>query len=484
MRQSGSSAPRASFPRSGRILHGRFRLGIGHGWLGLLVSSLVLLVDAGSLLPAESALPVGVARVDITPDYPVRLTGFGRRTTESEGVEQRIHAKAIAFDSDANGPAVLITVDNLGVSEAIRSELLRRLAGRSKLTHDRLAICSSHTHSAPMINGVAPNIFAADLPPDHQARINRYTRELTDNLERVIIAALADRRPAHLAWAIGKVGFARNYSRTQLSAPVDHDLPALRIVSPEGEMRAILVSYACHAETLSGNTIHGDWSGSAQLALEADHPGAVALVAIGCGGDQTPSQRGTPEMADAQGREIVDEVKRLLGGPWNPLRAPLVAATRRIDLLFDKLPTRAEWERRAASEAQEIAFHARKNLARLDRGKALPTALPYLVQVWSFGRDLAMVFLPGEVVVDYGLRLKEEFDRTRIWVNAYANDNPGYIPSGRVLAEGGYRGGGAMVYYDHPTRFAPGVEDRLIRVVRELIPKEFLAPPSTRRKSR
>lgn len=245
--------------------------------------------------------------------------------------------------------------------------------------------------------------------------------------------------------------------------------------SPEGKVRAIFVSYACHPETLSLNTVHGDWSGSAQLALEGDHPGAIALVAIGCGADQTPNQRGTPDMADAQGREIANEVKRLLAGPWNPLPAPLAAATKRIELPFDKLPTRSEWEARATNKARQIAFHAKKNLARLDRGEAIPTALPYLVQVWSFGRDLAMVFLPGEVVVDYCLRLKKEFDGTRLWVNGYSNDNPCYIPSERVLAEGGYRGGDAMVYYDRPAKFAPGVEGRLINAVHELMPKEFLA---------
>lgn len=450
---------------------------IGYGWAARLICPLVFLVEALPFLAAEVPRPIGVACVDITPGYPTRLTGFGTRKTESEGVVQRIHAKALALGGDADGPAVLVTVDNLGVSGAIRSELLRGLAGRTKLTHDRLAICSSHTHSAPMINGVAPNMFKTDLPPDQQARIDRYTRELTDNLEKVILAALADRQPAHLAWASGKVGFARNYSRAPF-APVDHDLPTLRVTSPEGKVRAILVSYACHPETLSLNTIHGDWAGSAQLALEADHPGAIALVAIGCGADQTPNQRGTPEMADAQGREIANEVKRLLAGPWNPLPAPLAAATKRIELPFDKLPTRAEWEARAADKAQEIACHAKKNLARLDRGEAIPTALPYVVQVWSFGPDLAMVFLPGEVVVDYCLRLKKEFDRTRLWVNGYSNDNPCYIPSERILAEGGYRGGGAMVYYDRPAKFAPGVEGRIMDAVRELVPKEFLPPPS------
>jgi hypothetical protein len=84
-----------------------------------------------------------------------------------------------------------------------------------------------------------------------------------------------------------------------------------------------------------------------------------------------------------------------------------------------------------------------------------------------------MVFLPGEVVVDYSLRLKKELDQTRLWVNAYANDVPCYIPSERILQEGGYEGGGAMIFYDKPARLAAGVENLIVRTVDDLLPAEF-----------
>ena len=86
-----------------------------------------------------------------------------------------------------------------------------------------------------------------------------------------------------------------------------------------------------------------------------------------------------------------------------------------------------------------------------------------------------MVFLPGEVVGDYSLRLKREFDAKRMWVNGYSNDAPAYIPSRRVLALGGYEGGGAMVYYDQPTRFATEVEELIVSAVRDVVPATFLA---------
>src|SRR5436305_7534506 len=95
---------------------------------------------------------VGVARVDITPSYPVRLSGFGFRRTESEGVTQRIWARALAVDDGE--PAVLITVDNLGIPAGMVEEVARRLGQKAGLKRDRLAITATHTHTAPMLKGV------------------------------------------------------------------------------------------------------------------------------------------------------------------------------------------------------------------------------------------------------------------------------------------------------------------------------------------
>ena len=92
---------------------------------------------------------------------------------------------------------------------------------------------------------------------------------------------------------------------------------------------------------------------------------------------------------------------------------------------------------------------------------------------WRFGEELAIVFLASEVVVDYSLRLKSELDADRLWVGAYSNAFPCYIPSERVLAEGGYEGGSAMLYFGPPTRFAPGVEQLVVDTVHRLLPDGF-----------
>jgi putative membrane-bound dehydrogenase-like protein len=425
--------------------------------------------------PGQSTYQVGVAEIDITPRYPVRLSGFGFRRKESEGVTQRIWAKALAIGGDREDPAILITVDNLGVPDDLVTEVAARLK-KAGIRRERLAVTATHTHTAPMLKGVAPTLFGEPIPPQHQKHIDRYTRELADDLEKVARAALKDRAPARLTWGIGSVGFARN--RRTKGGPVDHDLPVLVVKDFQGKIRAIYVSYACHCVTLSNNKISGDWAGYAQEMIRRSHPGAVALASVGCGADANPSSGVTGDQAEVaadQGLEISREVDRLLQGYLAPVAGKLTARLSRFDLPLNDLPTRAQWQERA-KRGGAVGYHAKVQLARLDRSEALQTTVPYSVQSWTFGDQLAMVFLPGEVVVDYSLRLKRELDPGRVWVNAYSNDAPCYIPSERVLQEGGYEGGDAMVYYDRPTRFRPGLEGRIIKAVRQQLVPAFRAP--------
>ena len=135
---------------------------------------------------------------------------------------------------------------------------------------------------------------------------------------------------------------------------------------------------------------------------------------------------------------------------------------------FAKTPTREEFAART-KEKGPIAYHAQVNLERLDSGEKLPEKLPYQVGSWRFGDDLSMVFLAGEVVVDYALQLKKECPSQRLWITAYANDDPCYIASRRVLAEGGYEVDGSMYYYDRPTHFAPQVEDLIIGTTEKML---------------
>lgn len=448
---------------------------------GRILVVLILTLALGLLRSAAAphTLPVGVAAVDITPDYPIRLSGFGFRRTESEGVTLKIWAKAFAIGDEKNGPAIIVTVDNLGVSDQITSEVAERLGKKIGLKRERFTLTATHTHTAPMLRDVCPTLFGVAIPPEHQAHIDQYTREFTDNIEKVALAAFKDIRPAEVAWGVGEVGFAAN--RRTKGGPVDHDLPVLVARDPDGKVRAVYFSYACHCVTLSDNKVSGDWAGFAQKRVQDLYPDAVALASVGCGADSNPSSGVTganTTVCEDQGRQVADEVQRVVSTGLTPITDRPEIHYTRVDLPLAKARTREEWEERAKRN-DAIGYHARVNLERLDGGEAVPTKLNYPVQSWVFGDQLAIVFMPGETVVDYALRLKSEYDHTRLWLNGYANDSRCYIPSERILMEGGYEGGEAQIYYDAPQFFAAGVEEKLVATVRAQLPAGYKAKPGT-----
>ena len=107
-------------------------------------------------------------------------------------------------------------------------------------------------------------------------------------------------------------------------------------------------------------------------------------------------------------------------------------------------------------------------LERMEAGETIPDTYPYGIGVWRLGDRIDWVFLGGEVVVDYALRLKAELDDRRTWVAGYSNDVMAYIPSVRVLEEGGYEGKTAMLYYGLPSAWAPEVEKAIVDAVHSL----------------
>ena len=296
-------------------------------FIRFVVLAAICLSALGTLAAGKEQL-AGVAKIDITPDYSVRLTGYASRKTESEGVAQRIWARALAIGSDRDGPAILITVDNCGVPANVRDEVVKRLKKEKRIAPDHLAICSTHTHSAPWLRGFAPNIFGGPVPPEEQARVERYTRELTDALEKAAVQALNDRHPAKLSRGKGQAGFATN--RRTKGGPADHDLPALFVSDSNGSLRAIFASYACHCTTLGGdfNQICGDWAGYASEDLERDHPGIVALIALGCAADANPSPRPGLDLAKQHGQEIAAAVNGLATNSLTPVAGKVVCRSK------------------------------------------------------------------------------------------------------------------------------------------------------------
>ena len=439
----------------------------------------ILLAGCGQSDVVATMIEAGVASVEITPAEPIRLSGYRTRREPASEVAGKLWAKALALGG-ADEPAVLITADLIGVPRALTD----RVAERLELSRERLAVCATHTHSGPFVRGVLPNIFGEPIPDDHAAVIADYAVELEDKLVAVATNALASRKPSRISWSTGEAGFAQNrrvaYLLRQLGksakppAPIDHELPALFVRGADGELRAVLLNYACHCTSMQGgfNSFHGDWAGVAARLIQERRPGVTALVAVGCGADQNPQPRGSLENAEAHGAEIADEIDRLLGEESHSLTSAPRCRYGYAELPFATVSDDA-LARRLNSKDQRVRYYAQILTDRKAQGIEPPASLEYPVQTWVFGKDLAMVFLAGEVVVDYSLRLKRELGPGRVWVNGYSNDAPCYIASARVIGEGGYEVVQSMDSYDKPTQLNPAAEERIIEMVHELLPDEF-----------
>src|SRR5438552_3702750 len=116
----------------------------------------LLLIATAFYAPAakETYYAIGAARVDITPDYPIRLSGYGGRQKESEGIDQHLFAKALAIGSDKEGAAILITVDNVAVPAYMREEVAARLAKKAGLRNEPVPLRCPHTHTAPILHAL------------------------------------------------------------------------------------------------------------------------------------------------------------------------------------------------------------------------------------------------------------------------------------------------------------------------------------------
>jgi hypothetical protein len=421
---------------------------------------------------------IGVASVDITPDTPIRMYGYASRTTESQGVAGPLRAKALAIGGNEDeGPAILLTVDCGAVPASIRKAVYQRLNEKMRLVPERFVLCNSHCHSGPNLDGME------SMQGKEREHLARYAEQLTTRLVQVVEQALENRQPARLALARGRVGFAMN--RRVLTdgkwsgfgavpeAPVDHEVAVLKVTGDDGRLLAMWANYACHNTTLRGDflRIHGDWAACAQQYLEADQPGATALISIGCGADSDPCPHGTVELCEQHGRELADEVDRLLSGPWTSITPTLTARKKELVVPYQPNP-----DMTVARQAAEKSYPVKALLGKLDAGADLPPPPTYEVVTWAFADDLAMVFLSHEVVVDYALRLRQEFDPQRLWISAYANDVDTYIVSPRLIQEGGYESYNslsALVTFGQPEKLDPPLMERIVVMVKEMLPETF-----------
>ena len=427
---------------------------------------IVFLLWASSL--SGATFKAGLARVDITPRGPIWMSGYAARSHPSEGVLNRLWAKALAVESSPGGRIVIISTDLVGIPRELSDEVAAKLKKQYGLNRSQFLINASHTHSGPI---VWPNLRnLAVLPAGEQEKLIDYRNVLSDALVSVAGSALRDLSPATIEFGEGTAGFAINRrAGINRDGPVDHRLPVLKIADPSGRIRGIVFGYACHNTTLTGEfyQLSADYAGFAAETLEQRHPGAAALFLTLCGADQNPNPRSTLDLARQHGSTLAGEVEKVIATPMTPVNGAVRTAFRLAELRLAPR-SRQDFEAELKSKVPAQVRRGEIMIQALDTGKKVDR-LDYPLQAVRFGNSLTVLALGGEVTVDYGLRARREYSGEPLITAGYSNDVMCYIPSARVLREGGYEAVDSMFYYAQAGPFAQDVEERVFAAIRQVM---------------
>ena len=430
---------------------------------------------------AETDWRAGFSRIDVTPTEPVRMSGYGNRDHPSEGIDTPLFVRGLALQhvSSDQPPLILLTIDTIGIPGEMTRSVTESIEQKHSIPRERIVICSTHTHCGPDLASQLSNIFSIPLTENELAAAKRYDSLLLAGILKAVDVAIDEMSPASLAYEVGEATFAVNRRvitngrwtgfGIQPDGPVDHTVPVLRIKDDEEKLLGVIFNYACHGTTLGGDhyKINAEWCGYACDHLESKHAGAIAMCTIGCGADANPNPRGTMDAAKIHGRTLAAEVERLINRPMKAVDQSVVPAFDFAALSFD-LPTEDELQNLLKDQKPQTRRHAENLLNVYQRDGRLPATYPVPIQSWKFGDQLNMIFIGGEVVVDYAIRLKKRIGDPKLWVTAYANDVLGYIASERVRNEGGYEFDRSAVYYGLPGPWATGTEDLLIERIEAL----------------
>lgn len=420
-----------------------------------------------------------VAKAVITPQTSVWLAGYGSKRAP-DGKLHDLWMKALALEDDAGRRAVLITSDFQGVPKGMSDRVFEQLKMRFQLDRSQVMLTFSHNHCGPRLGDDLVDYYPVEA--EQVALVEAYTALMVTKCVEMVGEALENLAPARLQMGEGKATFAVNRRNNKeaevpallaagapLKGPVDHVVPVMTVTRDDGSLAAVLFGYACHPTTLSFLTWCGDYPGFAQLEIEARHPGAAAMFVNTCGADQNPLPRRSVELCQRYGHQLAVAVEEVLAQPLKSIGPGLRTAFEYVQLPYLNVVSREEL---TALQQDANAIRARwaaRMLAKLAQREEFAPAYPYPVHAWRLGKEMLVIGMGAETVVDYALRFKKEFG-PGTWVCGYADDMIAYIPSRRVWEEGGYEGGSSLYEYGRPAfRWAGDIEDRIAETVRKLV---------------
>lgn len=439
----------------------------------------VLLANAVLCLAGQAGLKGGCAKVNITP--PVGIALIGSYGKPSEDILDELYVRALVLN-DGQTAIAIVSADLLYTPlEEITGPARRIIKEKTGIAEENILICATHTHSGPEV--FTRSKFESARQADRPGIDESYLQTLVSKIAGSVLIANRNMQEVKIGAAVGRVSemvfnrrtkaadgsavmtfrvsaevaatrkietgadgsttvsFALDANKPSLTfGPVDPELWVLRVEDANERIVGSIVNYACHAVCVYphlATAISADFPGDVTDLVERTE-GGVCLFALGTAGDIVPYQRGV----DAHRR-----LGRAIGGE----------AVRRLQFVG----TSGDVTLRAIKK--EIKFAAKKSISADGEEKAEEDEeyITSEMQALRLG-DIYILGLPGEVLVEIGLEIKERAGLEQLFVVSLSNDAIGYVCHGAAYEEGGYEPGSA-------TRLAKGAGEIMLKEALELL---------------
>jgi len=317
------------------------------------------------------ALLAGVAKVEITPEPGVPLNGYGARFGRGAiGKHDPLWAHVL-YLSDGETELILVSLDLCVVDRVLREKVVSLLP--ESLPRDNIILTATHTHNG--FGGMEPNFPIRFVS-------GRYIPELVESTARKISEAIRkaidNKKPAVIGYGViyqNDLTCNRRYS----NGPYDPQIGIVALQDSNGADIAIIANMAGHPTSIGEEDFYlfsADYPGFYYSEIENLSAGqCMPFFLNGAEGNQTIQ---APEGTSGWAR--TEKVGRLLAQRVWEAKKNIVFKDARLKLVTRKVKT-----------PPSIAEFMPKE-----------TILQALII-----NDLAISFFPGELCVEYALKLRE-----------------------------------------------------------------------------
>lgn len=385
---------------------------------------------------ASGNIKAGISKIIITPEKPVRMSGYDARKDPFKGVHDDLQAGAVVFDNGEN-KACIITAEVIAFAHDYVDETKERITRETGIPEQHILMTAVHNHGGPVTRAYGDDLTANE---------KEYIKTLQDKIVQVVKEAADNVQPLRIGAGKGECKMNINRRAKQANGSVwlgrnpdgvcDHEVGVIRIDDMSGKTIGVFVNWPCHATTGGQDNyqITADWPGAAARDIADEYGDPLVLITAGASGDINPIYGPNDNFNDinAIGKDLADEVVRVCKEIDTYELKDMEVVTETLN---------ANGKKRSESRMPNVS---------LDPGPDVDIRITSL----KIG-NILFCGISGELMNEIGLQVKKDSPFKYTYILTHCNGSSGYLVTDKAYKEGGYE---PMV-----SRTMPGTEEMIIQ---------------------